>query len=260
MNVGSFVGIVVGAGALFLATMGAVRADDGWIAYGGNPGLLSGHPTVSMVSEIIQVDVGDKKLTVDCHFVFKNDGPARRVRMGFPDIDDHRGEEPDEAKKPPVGALDSFRSYVDGKEVTTHLIRADKTEDVWHEKTVTFAAHSRVKVRDIYTTGVGAAGHVNGGYIHIIGYQLDTGASWKGPIGKVTVNVTFHRKHMKVPLKLAAFTEDSAKEVRMIADGKVLYKGPCKPTVQGRTVSFVCSHLKPGKKDNIFLYFDIGEL
>ena len=61
--------------ALALLAAPAV-ANDGGIAFGGSPRLLTGHPTVSMESEVVRIDVGEQNVRVDCRFVFRNDGPA----------------------------------------------------------------------------------------------------------------------------------------------------------------------------------------
>ena len=74
---------VVVAGLLALGVRAS--ANDGGIHMGGSPGLLHGHPTVTMTGEVIKMTVDDAKVTVDCRFVFTNNGPACTVRMGFPD-------------------------------------------------------------------------------------------------------------------------------------------------------------------------------
>src|SRR2546423_11157601 len=60
-------------------------ANDGGIALGGTPGLLKGHPSIAMTSEVVKIVVRDLTLTADCRFVFTNHGPACTVRVGFPD-------------------------------------------------------------------------------------------------------------------------------------------------------------------------------
>jgi len=37
----------------------------------------------------------------------------------------------------------------------------------------------------------------------------------------------------------------------------VYYKGPCKPAVTGRTLRFVRNEWRPGKKDDVFLIFQM---
>jgi hypothetical protein len=71
--------------AVFLGMDSHSFANDGGIAFGGSPGLLNGHPSVSMSSELIRIEVSKLELKADCTFVFVNHGPACEVRMGFPD-------------------------------------------------------------------------------------------------------------------------------------------------------------------------------
>src|SRR4051794_11540766 len=74
--------------ALLLCALPAslpVRADDASISWGGAPRLLKGHRWVEMRSEVVRMTVGERRVHVDCRFVFENRGPACSVRMGFPD-------------------------------------------------------------------------------------------------------------------------------------------------------------------------------
>src|SRR4028118_808793 len=72
-------------------------ANDAGISFGGSPRLLKGHPSVAMASEVIVMTIDEEKVTVDCNFVFKNNGKATQVRMGFPD--EGQGEDdPDEGE------------------------------------------------------------------------------------------------------------------------------------------------------------------
>jgi hypothetical protein len=56
----------------------ACRADanDTELSSGGTPRPLTGNTTVSMRSEQVRVEIGDTHVTVDCRFVFHNQGPA----------------------------------------------------------------------------------------------------------------------------------------------------------------------------------------
>src|SRR5215212_2408570 len=121
------------------AVAGAACANDGGIAFGGAPRLLDSHPSVSMESEVVTMTVGDKIVTVDCRFTFRNHGPACAVRMGFPDIgvgasDPDEKNSEDYLRHGPVSTFKSFHSWVDGKEVSTKLIRADEPGHFWHAK------------------------------------------------------------------------------------------------------------------------------
>lgn len=248
--------------AVCLAALGRpAGADDGGIAFGGTPRLLSGHPTVAMESEVVTMTVGERAATVDCRFVFRNDGPACTVRMGFPDAGDGSAD-PDEEhaadylKYPPKALFTSFRSWVDGQAAPTQLIRSNEPGHFWHAKTVRFPAHSRVRVRDLYTVplGGGVVGTTNNQVIFGAEtmYVLHTGASWHGPIGRAEVIVRFDRKGLKGPLVLRQ--GDVTKPFRA-QPSAVYWKGPCRPTVDGTTLRFVRSSFRPTEKDDIYLCF-----
>src|SRR5205085_272313 len=72
---------VIAIGTLLLVA--TARANDGGIAFGGSPGLLEGHQSVSMANEVVRMTVGDENATVDCRFVFKNNGPACVARTYY---------------------------------------------------------------------------------------------------------------------------------------------------------------------------------
>lgn len=244
----------------------AASANDGGISFGGSPGLLKGHPTVLMRSEVIRMTVGEEVVTVDCRFVFENSGPACTVRMGFPD--EGRGaDDPDEDEphNPPTGTFTSFRSYVDGHPVATQLIRAAARSRYWHAKTVVFPAHSRHVVRDVYTVTVGAQITPVNSNAHQTSYILHTGASWHGPIGRTEVIVKFDRKRMTGPLAPQRVTAGQLRKSRgspvwgrdwSKQRNRVYYQGPSRPEVDGTTLRFLRSNWRPASKDDIYLVFD----
>ena len=248
-------------GLTFVLAGGAALANDGGLAFGGSPGLLQGHPTVAMQSEIINVTVADDSVSVDCQFVFRNDGVACTVRMGFPDVGEG-AEDPDEEadpktvlKTPAKTTFQSFVSYVNGKKVATQLIRANEAGHFWHSKTVKFPAHSVVKVRDVYTQRVSGGIAIKGSYASA-GYVLHTGSSWHGSIGRSEINVLFKRKSVTGPLEplvLTGFAGD--RDWSQVKGNQVYYVGPAKPSVKGKNLQFVRTKWKPKNGDDIFLYF-----
>jgi hypothetical protein len=258
---------------LLAVTAASAHANDGGIAYGGSPGLLTGHPTITMTSEKILLVVGEKAVRVECDFVFMNSGKACTVRMGFPDegygaFDPDEGNAEDNLMKTPARTtFTSFKSYVNGKQVVTKLIRADKAGKYWHAKTVQFAAHQVLKVRDMYTQRIGG-GIVNvgdkGGSAQEVGYVLHTGASWHGNIGRSEVTVRFEtsaQPESLVPLALKDVAvkhlgdDLSPTNVQKAPKGSIVWSGPCVPTVVGKSLTFVRANWKPSKKDDIDLYY-----
>lgn len=237
---------------LCLLTCAAAQANDGGITFGGSPRLLTGKTTVSMQSEVVRLTVGAEVVTVDCRFIFRNTGSACTVRMGFPDR--QRGD---------AGKFTSFKSYVDGKLVPTQYVRgakdSEEDNDDWHAKTVSFPAHGIRHVRDVYTVPVGSQ-IVDNGSLSQTFYVLHTGASWRGPIGRTDVYVTFKRSKMTGPLlpkALSSLADNDAyrHDWRKERPGTVIYRGPSKPTVQGKTLHFVRTNWRPAYKDDILLYF-----
>lgn len=255
-------------GSLMLLSVCA-SANDGGIAFGGSPGLLRGHPSVSMTSEVVKVTVQGHRTRVDCDFVFTNHGPACSVRMGFPD-EGYGASDPDEGQadfqnKPPQTTFTSFRSYVDGKPAPTKLIRANIEGHYWHAKTVVFPANSTLHIRDVYTQDVGggivAVGQKTG-QADQIGYVLHTGASWHGPIGRSEIEVTLPGKRIHGTLKLVPVSRISKDKnnprwlKQNVAPNAVVWKGPCAPIVHGKTLRFVRTNWRPTEKDDIELTYN----
>jgi len=244
-----------------LSLAAAASANDGGISYGGAPRLLSGHPSVSMESEVINMTVGKKSTTVDCRFVFRNHGPACTVRMGFPDQGEGAND-PDEehsddyASRPAVTLFHSFRSWVDGSEVRTKLIRSNESGLFWHAKTVRFPANGAHIVRDLYTVDIGGGivgvAHQKSVFGAETSYTLHTGASWHGPIGRSEVNVRFARPDITPPLSLGTRFDS---EIANTSAHVIRYAGPCKPTVDGTTLRFVRTNWRPRDADDIYLAF-----
>ena len=243
----------------------AARANDGSIAWGGSPQLLSSHPSVAMQSEVIVMNIGKENVTVDCRFVFKNYGKATAVRMGFPDAGS--GDTPhqdafdnDVSAKRAHTAFTSFKSWVDGKAVKTQLIRADESQKSWHAKTVYFPALSTRIVRDLYTVPVGGQFSRNRIYSQT-SYTLHTGASWRGAIGRSEVIVNFINTggaDILRPLTLKAAKAQYVDDVdwSKLPRGTILYRGPVAPTTKGRTLRFVRTNWNPRESDDIWLAFN----
>ena len=237
-----------------------VRADDGGIAFGGTPRLLTGHPSVSMRSEVVRMTVGRETVHVDCQFVFRNDGPACKVRMGFPD--QARGAmDPEESGpvKHPTGTFTSYLSSVDGVPVPTELIRADTEGNYWHAKVVNFPAHATRHVHDAYSVPLGGR-IVDHGSISQAYYVLHTGSSWHGPIGRAEIDVTFAPGTVPMPLvpvslSAAPSNDDALYGWSRHPRGVVLYRGPSPAHAQGLMLHFLRTNFKPAYRDDVLLSF-----
>lgn len=154
-------------------------ADDSALgAVGGTLQPMIQHPSVRMVSEDVNIKVGPDNIKVACKFVFRNEGKAVDVKMGFPE--DHGGDS---------SGFRYFKARVDGKPVAVRHIKSPREEGAdsrdWWVKTVHFNAGQTRVVEDFY--GGRPSGDSMGGTW--LTYVLQTGRSWKGPIGRAVVRV-----------------------------------------------------------------------
>jgi hypothetical protein len=260
---------------VWLIVPSAAPANDGGIALGGSPRLLLGHPTVRMSSEVIRLNVYERTVAADCRFTFTNSGPACTVRMGFPDqgIDaldpDEESDARDVMRTPPHTTFKSFQSWVDGRHVASTLIRANVEGEYWHAKMVRFPAHGTVHVRDVYTQAIGGGTTSFGDRSCVaaqVGYILHTGASWHGSIGRTEVVVAF--RDPSLPRSLTAVRRASISRshaargghARLPASSAIVWRGPCKPIVSGRTLRFVRERWRPATSDDIELTYAYAPL
>jgi len=262
---------ILGTRERHIAFSHAVVLNDGGIAMGGSPALLKSHPTVSMVSEVVQMTVGEEELKVDCSFLFRNNGPACKVRMGFPDrgygaLDPDFGEYTEDLmKSPPKTTFKSFRSWVDNQPVKTELIRSNKPGEYWHAKMVSFQANSEVRVRNVYTQEIGGSVAVMGKKHAVcseVAYIVHTGSSWKGNIGRTEVIVTFRRKGMRgrlqaLPVKQVS-DRNSAFDIKWesVPINTIICQGEWLPSVHGTTLKFLKRNWRPTHADDLSLVFD----
>lgn len=177
--------------AVVLALLGllpglALANDTALSVRGGLAGAMSEHPSIRMVTALITADLHNHYSLVQCEYLFRNEGPATTVSMGFPSLPGY-GDVPDLEVAP---ELRDFRSWIDGKPVATRQVQQAKQEGEdarrrWYVKEVPFAPGQERKVRNSYRQ---PNGHVSTGE-QFLPYVLSTGASWHGPIGSVEVRV-----------------------------------------------------------------------
>lgn len=163
--------------ALLVLTTELCVADEAHMgATGGSLKMMEGHKSIRMVSEYVKLRVQATRVDVYCKFIFRNEGRATTVRMGFPEdcVYDDDG-------------FDYFRSRVDAKHVSLRQIKPRSpelytTDDRgWRVKTVRFGAWQTRVVEDWYG---GPIGHEN---FLMAMYTLKTGRSWHGPIGSAVI-------------------------------------------------------------------------
>ncbi|MBI1755867.1 MAG: DUF4424 family protein [Fimbriimonas ginsengisoli] len=258
-----------------LVAMLAATFDDGFLVSGGAPRLqTNGTATVRMVSEDIDAKISDHGVDVTCRFVFRNEGPACTVRMGFPD----ETPPPDNYSMDSSGrsrvyhGLEGFRTTVDGRSVRTKIEATTTHFACFHTKWVHFEAGQRHTVVDRYhhrmSGGVSAIASEYDPperepycYLKQFEYILHTGATWKGPIGSVRITVKFDRKHMPGQLRVMSEKELGQNAFNypywpILDRAVVVYSGLPKPTVAGRTLVFETNNLKPTKQNDLELYFE----
>jgi len=248
---------------LLLATalISPAWADAGWISGGGNPQLMiEEHKTISMKREVVDVQIGKELITVDCKFEFKNNGPACKVRMGFPDIPIETGDDKtDDGKQFPF--FFSYRSYVDGKEVETSVEKGKSEEDdlFWHSQDVEFAANAVHSVRDIYTIPAALSVDYGGNCSRAFYYILRTGASWQGKIGSGLITIKFDPDILSAPLKVVSYEKGGSVQPKDRPDNMVVYDSNLKAISKANSIQFRFKNFEP-KDDGDNVAIEFGKL
>jgi hypothetical protein len=179
-----------------LLSLNAVQADDGSssLISGGASVAVTPHPSVRMVREEVQVQLYPDKALVHCQFIFKNDGKACSVKMGFPEEKQASG---DTGK---LFRMWGFKSWVDGTLVQTRRVQmvrghqnAFNSYQALYLKEVSFKSGQVRTVVDEYTTELGDMGWIFSPYCEyrLFTYVLKTGATWKGSIGEAEIKVDY---------------------------------------------------------------------
>jgi hypothetical protein len=180
----SLCSICIATFALWLAA--PALPDDGAVeGVGGALRAMGEHSSVVMESETVNVVISPKGADVHCVFIFRNDGPAAAVKMGFPEQGWGHGD-----VDHPSG-FSWFRSWVDGQPVRTRIegLRVnhrDGSWERWRTKVVHFASGQRRRVEVRYRDGIGGVSDGS----RFFTYVMRTGASWKGKIGHAKVVIT----------------------------------------------------------------------
>lgn len=176
--------------ALLLGTLPALANDMSIVGVGGSLHPLHGqHPQVRMVREKINIEVGKNNYQVRVNFVFRNQGKATTVRMGFPESGGG-GDMPAKTEKDKSTFL-TFSSNVDGKKVPVKRVLLKSSEEdfdaVW-VKTVKFAAGQMRQVQVDYTAPIGGSSGL--GYGQLVAYDF-TGGNWAGDVESSILDIHF---------------------------------------------------------------------
>lgn len=163
-------------------------SDDAVIfATGGTARLMTPHPSIRMVREEVYVKLYPDRAEVDCTFVFKNEGKATTVQIGFPET--KQGGTDMKPQESPM--LDNFRAYLDGRPTTYRILKAQKDDydfAYWYVRKVRFEAGQQRTTRVTFSAMLGA----NSIGEDLFEYVLHTGASWQGTIGsgRIVIDTT----------------------------------------------------------------------
>lgn len=249
-------------------------ADVARISSGGAVHQLQGGGTVSMKSETVRIKISAHVQEIDCNFNFENAGPECSVRVGFPDftnIPDLSNQETATNIRP---SFLTYKCFVDGKETSTEFIAADDdfggNDDVkmWHASTVSFPSHSKVCIRTTYTQlsyisptdGSSASCHQ---FMKVTRYMLQTGASWRDPIERADIDVTFDAAVSAAPLRVVSVEEMMNSGVKSAkrwwakaSPSTIAYSSSGKPTIDGQTLHFTYTNFRPTEKDDLLFCYE----
>lgn len=173
----------------FLVFPITAQADDASLGRRGETVRVLHNDQVAMVEETVTLTlVGVYRTKVDATFVFRNDGPAKTVLMGFPEglpdpQRDHFGDD--------LG-LHDFKTWIDGRPIPVKREKgwpggqddgSASQYPYWWTWELPFAARETRVVRNSYWV----KNHYWSNGTVLTGYILETGASWKGAVGRVKV-------------------------------------------------------------------------
>jgi hypothetical protein len=171
------------AGCLLLPLVVAVPAlgnDAGLEMPSGGPWRpMKQHPSIRLEKETVSIRLLAKEASIKVVASYLNDGPTCSIRMGFPERA-FGWSDPGQFGR-------SFRSWVDDEPAKVAPSAWSEEEGVaglrvrWWMKKVSFAKKQRRTVRVEYRFQYGNA--------QTIEYLLHTGASWRGPIGALLVEI-----------------------------------------------------------------------
>lgn len=230
--------------SIFVLCGSAVFADDAFVkCYRGGAGTVRQHTykakiaspdgkdikyelsestDISMDSEHVAITLYDDYYTIDAKFYLTNNGDEQTVEIGFPEnINTGHGTFP----------LSSFETFVDGRKTKAQRFNSIDSgfyDSFWYVKKVHFAKEQTVETRVKYKCDYGGTSwNLYFGYSEFLTYVYGTGKSWKGAIGKITVDVTnkTFRKHI---MEIEFLGESVGNERSYISNPDIDYFKPLK--------------------------------
>lgn len=233
--------------SIVLLLPSAVLANDAWEIYVGSEKAVQPHPHIRMAQEYITMDVGERSAWVTCTFWFRNEGPKSKVKMAYPD------EAYSTHEDGPYSQLRQFRSWVDGKRVSTRFRMIG--QNGFQLKDVPFGAGQSRKVVNRYRMKLGSCASRDNFYVRMLSYTFSTGASWKGNIGRSKLIVRFNGRFQPIRLRSSELLEWESKGHFWPSRLQTLFTdGPQGKLVNG-TYQILKHNWRPGEGDNMALKF-----
>jgi len=163
----------------------AAHADPMPMTAGAQP-VPAANSQIALELEDLRMDVGYHQVEVRARFRFRNGGPARTLRVGFPCAPELEGPMSTLYCKAPL------KVRVEGRPVKVRRLQPAERGHEWHFVwSMHFAAEQRVELDLRYTAPL-----VNERYgglplsgMALLHYRLATGARWAGPIRQLEIEV-----------------------------------------------------------------------
>jgi hypothetical protein len=174
---------------IFLLIGTLVFSNDTRIITGKSIEVIDNEDTnVIMLEEEINITLYTGYYVVDVTFDFYNDGPTETILLGFP-VDALYQDIPSAREE---ASLNDHKLYINGDLLAEYTIREEESinngyvsSSKWFIREVTFPEDSHTFSRVTYRMPYSASS-----YYSSASYIYGTGRNWKGPIGKMTVNVS----------------------------------------------------------------------
>jgi hypothetical protein len=172
--------------------------DSAFSGTSGTPKLMRGeHRQIAMQSEKIVITADDKFYDTTVDFVFRNDGGAANVQMGFPESS--YGDVEAGTKSTFV----RFETAVDGRRVPAKRLVVNGDQEQGFEsywlKTVRFAPRQTRRVRVSYRSPMG--GTTDWGTRNALVYAF-TGQNWKGKVKRSDLEIRVKQPGLWIGLPL----------------------------------------------------------
>jgi hypothetical protein len=182
---------------VFCLTASANANDSAFSGVSGTPKPIKGeHRSISMQSEKIVIVANDKTYDTTVDFIFRNDGPATTVQMGFPE------SSYGDVKPARKSAFLRFSTWVDGEPVPAKRVittLGEGTTEAYWLKTVRFGRKQTRQVRVSYASPMG--GNTSWGTHRALNYAF-TGQNWKGKVERSDLEIHVNKPGLWIGLPL----------------------------------------------------------